>query len=292
MKSLLIAMTLGILASTALAADKKIVFLAGKPSHGPGEHEHRAGSLLLADCLTKNVPGVSAVVVSNGWPTDESVFKDAAAIIVYCDGGKGHALLQGDRLKTIGALMDRGVGLACLHYAVEPTRECGQTEFMDWIGGSFEIHWSVNPHWMANFKSIPAHPITRGVEPFQLYDEWYFNMRFRTNMTGVTPILSAVPTPGTIKRNDGPHSNNPHVRESVERGDAQHLAWAAERPNGGRGVGYTGGHFHKSWGDENARRLVLNAILWLAKVEVPANGVQSTVTPEQLAANQDDKGKR
>lgn len=292
MKSLLLALTLGLLASTAGAADKKIVFLAGRPSHGPGEHEHRAGSLLLADCLTKNVPGVSTVVVSNGWPADESVLQDAAAIVVYCDGGRNHPLTQGDRLKTIGALMDRGVGLACLHYAVEPTRECGQTEFTDWIGGCFEIHWSVNPHWLATFKTIPAHPITRGVSPFELYDEWYFNMRFRTNMSGVTPVLSAVPTAGTIKRNDGPHSNNPHVRAAVERGDLQHLAWAAERPNGGRGFGYTGGHFHKSWANDNNRKLVLNAILWLAKIEVPETGVASTVTGEQLAANLDDKQRR
>jgi type 1 glutamine amidotransferase len=292
MKSFLLALVLGGFVCGAVAADKKIVFLAGKPSHGPGEHEHRAGSLLLAACLTNSIPGVSAVVVSNGWPKDESVFNDAAAIVVYCDGGRGHALLQSNRLQTMTKLMDRGVGLACLHYAVEPTRECGQSEFTDWIGGAFEIHWSVNPHWTADFKSLPAHPVTRGVAPFQSYDEWYFNMRFRTNMTGVTPLLSAVPTPSTIKRNDGPHENNPHVREAVERGDLQHLAWAAERPNGGRGFGYTGGHFHKAWGNDDNRKLVLNAILWLAKVEVPTNGVVSVVSPEQLAANLDDKGKR
>lgn len=292
MKSLLLAMTVSLIAASGFAADKKIVFLAGRPSHGPGEHEHRAGSLLLSACLTNNVPGVSTVVVSNGWPADESVFQDAAAIVVYCDGGRGHPLLQGDRLKTIGALMDRGVGLACLHYAVEPTRECGQDEFIEWIGGCFEIHWSVNPHWLATFQTIPAHPVTRGVQPFELYDEWYFNMRFRTNMTGVTPLLSAVPTAGTIKRNDGPHENNPHVRAAVERGDLQHLAWVAERPNGGRGFGYTGGHFHKSWANDNNRKLVLNAILWLAKIEVPENGVVSTVTEEQLAANLDDKRRR
>lgn len=292
MKALLTAMTLGILASAAGAADKKIVFLAGKPSHGPGEHEHHAGSLLLAACLTNNIPGVSAVVVSNDWPADESILQDAAAIVVYSDGGRNHPLLRDGRLKTIGALMERGVGLALLHYAVEPGRECGQDEFVDWIGGAFEIHWSVNPFWLATFQSIPAHPVTRGVGPFALFDEWYFNMRFRANMTGVTPLLSAVPTPRTIMRDDGPHSNNPHVRAAVERGDLQHLAWAAERPNGGRGFGYTGGHFHRSWANDNARKLVLNAILWIANIEVPPTGVVSTVTEEQLAANLDPKERR
>ena len=290
MKSLLIALGIVMLSATLSAAEKKIVFLAGKPSHGPGQHEHRAGCLLLQSCLA-NVPGVTSVVVSNGWPADEGVFEDAAAVVVYCDGGKNHPLLQGDRLKTIGALVEKGVGFVCLHYAVEPTRECGQKEFIDWMGGCFEIHWSVNPTWIADFQTLPSHPVTRGVKPFALRDEWYFHMRFRENMQAVTPLLSAVPTPGTIKRNDGPHENNPAVRDEVERGLLQHVAWAAERPDGGRGFGFTGGHYHENWGNEQMRRLVLNAILWTARMEVPPDGVPSTVTEEQLKANLDPKGR-
>jgi type 1 glutamine amidotransferase len=277
-----------ILATPLLAADKKIVFLAGKPSHGPGQHEHRAGCLLLKACLDP-IPGINSIVVSNGWPEDESVFNGADAIVVYCDGGKGHPLLQGERLKTIDQLMDKGVGLACIHYGVEPTRERGQEDFLKWIGGCFEIHWSVNPEWTAEMLPLPVHPVTRGVKPFSLRDEWYFHMRFRTNMAGVTPLLSAIPTPGTIKRNDGPHQNNPVVRDEVERGLVQHLAWAAERPNGGRGFGFTGGHYHKNWGNDDARKLVLNAILWIAKADVPTNGVTSTVSAEQLQTNLDAK---
>lgn len=179
----------------------------------------------------------------------------------------------------------------CLHYAVEPTQAKGQKEFIRWMGGCFEINWSVNPTWVADIKSLPTHPVVRGVKPFSLRDEWYFHMRFRDAMKGVTPLLSAVPTPGTIKRDDGPHENNPTVRAEVERGDVQHLAWAAERQNGGRGFGYTGGHYHENWGNDNARKLVLNAILWTAKMEVPPDGVKSTVTEEQLKANLDPKGR-
>jgi len=288
MKTLLLLLGLVVAATHVFAVDKKIVFLAGAPSHGPGQHEHRAGCLLLKSCLDQ-VPGIQSVVVTNGWPQDESVFTGADAIVVYCDGGKGHPLLQGERLKTMGQLMDKGVGLACIHYGVEPIRERGQEEFLKWIGGCFEIHWSVNPAWTPEIQPLPAHPVTRGVKPFSLRDEWYFHMRFRTNMAGVIPLLSAVPTPGTIKRNDGPHENNPVVRDEVERGLTQHLAWAAERPGGGRGFGYTGGHFHKNWGNDDARKLVLNAILWIAHADVPTNGAASTVTAEQLQVNLDAK---
>jgi len=285
-------LVLGLATLNANAADKKIVFIAGNPSHPAGEHEHRAGCLLLQSCL-QNVPGVTTAVYTNGWPPDaDAAFADAVAIIVYCDGGGGHTLLKDNRLQTIGALMKKGVGLACLHYGVEPTKEKGQPEFLEWIGGAFEINWSVNPHWDADFKTFPNHPITRGVKPFQMRDEWYFNMRFREGMKGVTAILSAVPPASTTNRNDGPHEGNPTVRQMVARGDLQHVAWAAERADGGRGFGFTGGHFHKNWGDDDFRKVMLNAILWVAKVEVPANGVQSQVTPEQLQQNLDPKGKR
>jgi hypothetical protein len=51
----------------------------------------------------------------------------------------------------------------------------------------------------------------------------------------------------------------------------------------------TGGHYHKNWGDENLRKLVLNAILWTAKIEVPRDGVASSVSPGQLKENLDPK---
>ncbi len=283
---LLILVTMAI---ASRAADRKIVFLAGPPSHAPREHEHRAGCLLLQTCLS-NVPGVVSVVYSNGWPEDpEAAFADAAAIVVYADGGPRHPFLQGERLARIRELIERGVGLACLHYAVEPTREKGQKEFLDWIGGCFETHWSVNPHWEANFLTLPRHPITRGVRPFKIRDEWYFHMRFRDQMEGVTPILSAVPPPETMSRPDGPHSGNPAVREAVRRGQPQTVAWAFNRPDGGRGFGFTGAHFHDNWANDDFRKLVLNAILWIAKVDVPPRGVESVVTREMLDRNLDPK---
>ena len=290
-KFLLAVVTLSAAAHLAAGAEKRIVFIAGRPSHPPGEHEHRAGCMLLKSCLDK-VPGIRAEVYTNGWPDDPKVLDGAAAVVIYSDGGGGHPFLQGDRLKTIGALMDKGVGLAALHYACEPTKEKGQKEFLDWIGGAFEIHWSVNPHWDADFKKLPDHPITRGVSPFQLRDEWYFHMRFRDNMQGVTPILSAVAPESTMSRPDGPHSGNSVVRGAVKRSEPQHVAWAAERANGGRGFGFTGGHFHKNWGNDVFRKVVLNAILWVAHADVPADGVGSTVTVEQLAQNLDPKGQR
>lgn len=278
-------------AVASAAEPKKIVLVAGTPSHGPGDHEFNAGSLLLKKCLD-GVPGVNAVVQLNGWPRDETVFEGAAAIMIYADGGSGHPAIRGNNLQTLGKLMDRGVGLACVHYGVEVPRDNGGREFLNWIGGYFETHWSVNPHWTAEIKSLPDHPITRGVKPFSIRDEWYFHMRFVEGLKGVTPILSAVPPASTMERGDGPHSGNPAVRRAVAAGELQHLAWAFERPGGGRGFGFTGAHPHNNWGHDDFRKIVLNALLWVAQIEVPPQGVQSTVTTADLEQNLDPKGRR
>jgi len=284
-------------AVVASASVKKIVFIAGKPSHGPLQHEHRAGCLLLQKCLA-DFPGLITKVYDNGWPTvmkdgkpvdDDSAFEGADAIIIYSDGGGGHPALQGNRLELLDRLTRSGVGLGLIHYAVEPTIPKGQKEFIDWVGGAFELNWSVNPHWQADFKTLPEHAVTRGAKPFSSDDEWYFNMRFRDGMQGVTPILSAVPPASTMSRPDGPHEGNPAARDAVAKGTPQTVMWVSERTTGGRGFGFTGGHFHLGWKNNDQRKLVLNAIVWLAHIEVPAGGVASTVTDEDMNANLDAK---
>ncbi|HNQ90908.1 MAG TPA: DUF1080 domain-containing protein [Verrucomicrobiota bacterium] len=270
---------------------KKIVLTAGARSHGAGEHEHNAGIQLLGKCL-ENVPGVLPVCYLNGWPKDPTAYDNADAIVIYSDGGGGHPFVQGDRLRLLDEKVKQGAGVGCLHYAVEVPKNNGGPELLRWIGGYFETDWSVNPHWHAEFKNLPDHPVTRGVKSFGMQDEWYYHMRFADGMKGVTPILSALPPASTLNRPDGPHSGNPDVRKAVlERKESQHLMWVYERPDGGRGFGFTGGHHHPSWGHEDFRKVVLNAIVWIAHVEVPAGGVASTVSEADLKQNLDPKGR-
>ena len=293
MKSLLFTFAIFTLLPVALsAADKKsVVLVAGKPSHGPGQHEHNAGVLLFKKCLEQSAGEAVAVTtyLNSEWPSAEVLGK-ADTILFYADGQTKHPALEGDHLQQLGKEMARGCGLVCVHYAVEPTLENGHNEFVEWLGGCFEIHYSVNPHWEANFKALPDHPVSRGVKPFGTLDEWYYHMRFRKGMQGVTPILTDLPPPDSLSRPDGHHSGNPEVRAAVlERKEPQHVAWASERENGGRAFGFTGGHFHQGWAHADQRKLLLNAILWTAKADVPASGVESTVTEADLQANLDPK---
>ena len=90
-------------------------------------------------------------------------FDKPDSIVLYCDGYTRH--MAKEHQDKIQSLVDAGVGVACRHFGVEvEPEELGQ-EFLDWIGGYFEVGWSVNPHWDAHFESFPDHPITRGVNP-------------------------------------------------------------------------------------------------------------------------------
>ncbi len=291
MKHVVLLVCVLLAALNAGAAEKRIVVMAGSPSHGHLEHEHRAGALLWQKCLS-SVPGVFVTVVTNDWPQDVTLLINADAVVMFCTGGGGHPAARGDRLKLLDAVMAKGAGFGTVHYGVEVETNKGGADFLRWQGGHFEKFWSVNPHWEANFTNFPHHPVTRGVKPFKVRDEWYYHMRFPEGMKGVTPILSAVP-PDSTRGKPGAsstHGGNPEVQKHA--GEPEHVMWAFERQNGGRGFGFTGAHFHKNWGEENFRKVVLNAILWIAHAEVPENGVDCAVTAEDLAQNLDAKGQK
>lgn len=270
-------------------AKKKVLLLAGNRSHGFGAHDHTAGCTLLARLLNESGLPIEATMhslQSQGWPSPE-VLSAADSIVIYADGGGGHPF--NNHLDELQKLVDRGTGIVCIHYGVETVAGKPGQAFLDWTGGYFEPHWSVNPHWTADYKAFPAHPITSGVKPFRINDEWYYHMRFREGMEGVTPILTDLPGPETLKRPDGPHSGNPAVREAIAKGEPQHMAWAHQRANGARGFGCSGGHVHWNWGHPEFRRLFLNGIAWTAQVDVPTGGVPiGQVGVEELLVGHDE----
>ena len=104
----------------------------------------------------------------------------------------------------------------------------------------------------------------------------------------MTPILTDLPPLDTLRRKDGPRSGNPAVRKAIASGEKQHVAWAYQRTGGGRGFGITGAHNHESWQNDNFRKVVLNAILWTANVEVPEDGCPSdALSDSQIQENLD-----
>jgi type 1 glutamine amidotransferase len=287
---------------TIHGADRRIVLIAGRPSHPPGMHEFRAGSMLLQKALG-GVKGVTVEVYTNGWPTktvdgavvdDNAALDNADAVLIYSDGGNGNPAIQRDHMKVIDALASKGVGLGFAHYAVEVPAGVPGEAMHRWIGGYYETNFSVNPMWKPAFEAFPTHPVTRGVRPFGNLDEWYFNMRWTPDPAAkarLTPILTAKPNDEVRK---GPYVSppGPYPHIIADSGRTESMMWVYERPDGGRSFGFTGGHTHANWGDVNQRRIVLNALLWIAKVDIPARGVEDTITPADLTVNLDPKPPR
>jgi hypothetical protein len=262
-------------------------------------HEFRAGAMLLQKALT-NVSGVTADVYTMGWPTktvdgktvdDNSLLDTANAVLIFADGGKGHPAIQGDRIDVIDVLEAKGVGLGFAHYAVEVPAGATGDAMHRWSGGYYETNFSANPMWAPAFETFPDHPVTRGVGPFATHDEWYFNMRWVPASAArgkLTPILIAKPSDDV---RDGPYVSprGPYPHIIADSGRVETMMWLYERANGGRSFGFTGGHTHANWGDVNQRRVMLNALLWIAKADVPARGVVDGITAADLTTNLDPK---
>src|SRR3954464_9068290 len=77
------------------AADKtngkrKVLFLAGKPSHGYGAHDHLAGCMLLSKSLAESGLPLQSRVCHYDWPGEEKLFDGVDCVVMYGDGGPGH----------------------------------------------------------------------------------------------------------------------------------------------------------------------------------------------------------
>lgn len=260
---------------------KKVLVVAGSKSHGPGDHEFFAGSAILCNLLKQN--GAFPIMARDGWPKNEKLFDIADCVVMYMDGGGNHPAIKPERMKIIQKALDRGCGWVNMHYAVEYPVKSGDrdiaTPVKGWLGGYYETGYSINPHWDANIRSLPKHEITRGVKPFTIRDEWYYGMRWIDDMKGVTPILQALP----------PDNTRGTEYTKSRKGEIETMAWAFERKGGGRSFGFTGGHFHRNWGDENFRRIVTNAVLWCAEEGVPSGGAKVEFDPVDLNRNLDWK---
>ena len=101
-------------------------------------------------------------------------------------------------------------------------------------------------------------------------------------MKGVTPILQAVPPDNT--RGTDAHE----VAQGRDRDDGVGLRAHGRRPRASASPAATSTATGR---DENFRRVVVNAILWSAKVDVPESGAKVEFDPADLNKNLDRKGK-
>ena len=112
-----------------------------------------------------------------------------------------------------GKLMQQGVGLACIHYAVEVPKGKAGDDLQRWIGGYFETFWSVNPFWMADFKATAPAPRGQRSQAFAIRGRMVLSTCVSgPDMKGVTPDPHGRPARQRAANvNEGSHSGNPTV---------------------------------------------------------------------------------
>jgi type 1 glutamine amidotransferase len=272
--ALALAALLGLAAQEPPKARKAVLIAGPLDSHPKDTHEYEKNVILLKHLLdtTPSLKGLRTEVHFNGWPERPETLEDADTILLTSGGCdrrlEDHPFYVGDRLAVLERQMKRGCGLVLFHWSTfHPVRH--EDKILEWVGGFFDYERGpasagAGKTWYSKIQTrewttalgAPDHPVARGVTPFTLREEFYFNLRFRPNDPRLKPIL---------------------LKEAG--GDTLHdtVGWAVERADGGRGFGFTGGHFYANWWIPEFRKLVLNAVAWTAKAEVPPAGVESAL---------------
>jgi outer membrane protein assembly factor BamB len=244
---------------------KRVVLIGGAASEGPGRHAYPDGVRVLQALLGDSPDTRGRIEVRaypDGWPADAHAFDGAATVVLYFDGLDRHPLRDPQRRAAFEQLMRRGVGVLALHQAstVPPADDLGLPR---WLGGVRVGTFDRTTEWAQLQPTM--HPVARGIVPFGYRDEFYPTFRFSNAAAGTrTPVLRAVLHP---QFRDG-RALVDDVPETVE------IAWAFERSGGGRSVVYSGTHFLAALDQPGVRRLLLNAVLWTAGLDVPEAGAR------------------
>lgn len=254
-----------------LKRPKRVIFAYGDSIHYWGDHEHQIVAKTLAEALNKafgNKVKASAIAIKSD--ADFKALKDADAVVILGEGEKFHPFYKRENL--IKELNDAGVSFGILHYALQPEDKIGYDALDYAIGGHYEPYFSVNPTFVAEFKEFAPHPVSNGVRPFTIKDEWYFNIHF-ASAKNIVEIAKVIPPDAVRKGRKGAHSGNDIVRKNM--GKSETILWVCENENGTRAMGFTGGHALWNFINDDYRKLVLNSVAWLAKLDVPSGGINS-----------------
>ena len=239
----------------ASAETKKVLFIGKQPDHPFGTHMYLHTCGMLAKCLANH--GVETVI-SDGWPQDAATLADIDAMVVYTTPA-AEFLLDGPHRNEVVAAMKRGVGIVTIHWAssiFQQNLERLGPNWIDILGGTWVSNVVLHTGPSPLKQLVPDHPVCRGWKDHEIHDEYYLNPTIKT----ATPLLQVVA------------KEQPVV-----------VAWVYERPDGGRAFATTLGHFYRNFQQEPFRRMIVNGILWSAKVDVPSQGANVRLPETELA---------
>lgn len=246
-------------------AKTKILLVGKQPDHPAGTHRYLPTLKLLAHCL-EQTPRVTAAV-SDGWPEDPKLAEAVDGIVLY-RSPYTKQMFEGPHAAEIQSLLNGsdtqpGAGLVTIHWAVGTMKEDWDRlspKMAEYQGGVWRSHSGQVRFGKSQLTRLhPDHPVNRGWQMDVIRDEWYLN-----------PVLGKATPQWQVETEGVPLT----------------VAWSYQRPNGGRTFATSLGHFWENFAREPFRRAMVNAILWSAHREVPADGAPISAVPAELEMKQ------
>jgi type 1 glutamine amidotransferase len=233
----------------------------GPDGHPWSTHEYQDGLRVLALCLNRT-PALTVIAANADppWNNGPELIDSADGVVLYLSEGAKWIGENPARRAAFERLAARGGGLVCLHWAMGCRDSRYVAGFVRLFGG---CHGGTDRKYrvvkVQTSVADAMHPIASGLSPFEVEDEFYYRLKFPAAKSSVIPILQ-VPIDGK----------------------AETVAWAWERPDGGRSFGFSGLHFHKNWTLPAYRRLAVQGILWTSKRPIPSAGVDINLSETDL----------
>jgi type 1 glutamine amidotransferase len=249
-RTTLLAATLFLLFVTSLAAEepKRLLLVGQSPdSHARGTHEYMPGVERLAKLL-ESTAGLKVQVVKadEPWAEGPELIKNSDGVVIFVSEGAKWCLADPRRQEALTQLAARGGGLAALHWAIGSREVEPIAPFQKLFGG---CHGGPDRKYQVLRTELrpaePLHDIARGIAPLQLRDEFYYRLKFVVATPGVEPVMQA-----------------------LIDGQLETVAWAWQRPDGGRSFGFSGLHFDDNWELPEYQRLIKQGVLWTMKLPI------------------------
>lgn len=231
---------------------KQLLLLGqGPDGHPATTHEYLPG-LSMLEALLKKAPNLQTRIerADEPWADGPQKLAEADGCVLFLSEGAKWANADPRRYDALTRLAARRGGLVVLHWGMGTKDAANIAPFVRLLGGChggpdrryrvLETEWRI---------AAPDHAVLTAVGPLKVRDEFYYRLKF-AEAPQVQPLISV----------------------SIDGRD-ETVAWAWQRPEGGRSFGFSGLHFHDNWRHQEYRRLVSQAVLWTLKLPIPADGL-------------------
>jgi len=243
---LVVLMLVTVTASLGAEEPKRLLLVGqGPDSHPAGTHEYMAGVERVAKLLEADQRVKTQVVRADGeWTDGPELIENSDGLVLFVSEGAKWCSADPRRYEALTKLAARGGGLTVLHWGMG-TREAGPIEpFLKLFGachGGPDRKYQVVRSELR--PAMPAHPIAAGLKAFDVRDEFYYRLKLSAGEPGVQPVMQA-----------------------LIDGQPETVAWAWERPDGGRSFGFSGLHFNDNWDLPEYALLMKQGVLWTLKL--------------------------